>query len=464
MATKFKPLLENHPIPKGYFGDWLHDVTGVNPTDPTTYTMRLNGMTESALNDHMKKHGVLEELPIDEEYANLLEVAKKVLTHFQETGVLEGILLPFEEVESTLNGCELQKFEDIWLNYGEDGQGGQRNPKPKHILRMLRQWNPSRLTAGLARKSPSTGQVFVNEGQQRSLAGLIAGRAKFPYVYELSDDPIVDYIHFTTENAHKLRATDIEIACNNGLRIKKTVERQLKKGQLLEKTSYEQICKLTNLDTTDDEFVDFKIYNELVLKRGFKLMNEATVKAMKTSETSGICSNISQLREIFECKDYTDQILFLGLDWYKAFWSMRQLRTADLIGLLETIVFNKDWIFHEDIDIDVVKSKFGTALTRQWPNVKPGADGSRAAWDYIQKAITEQFPYKEKDDRAANDQWHKGAADRGVPEHMWIAQGFYSVLDQRLPATKGEGAVFKEKLKQPVTSTGLIYDLTIPAV
>lgn len=462
--NKFKPLLDQHPV-KGY-GKWLQNVTEVDPEDATTYTKRLGEFTASELDIHMKECGVLEELPINKERASIKEVMECLLNHFQETEVLKGILLPFEQVESTLKGCELQKWEDIWLNYGEDGQGGQRNPKPRHILQMLRQWNPSRLTAGLARKNPADGKVYVNEGQQRTLAGLIAGRSKFPYVYELSNDEIIDYTHFTTENSHKLRATDIEITCNNGLRIKKTLERDyLKKGQSLDKMSYDQICKVMNLSTSDDEFIDFKIYNELVLKRSFRLMNEGTVKAMKNSDTSGICSSISQLREIFECKDYTDQIIGLALDWYQEFWSQRQLRTADLMGITETIYNNKEWLFDPETDMDVVRVKFKGALTRQWPNVRPGQEGSKPAWDHIQEARKAQFPVYEKDgnDVYVNDVYYKEAHSR-LAHHMWIAQGFYSVLIQTLPKTKGDGATFASKLVRPTTASGLVYDLTIPVI
>ena len=149
MTTNFKPIIKEHYFART-FGDWLFDVTGVVPTKEETAKRDLRDFSENELNDHMKKHKVLKELPINKEFESLENVTIAVLRHFKETGVLQGIRLPFEQTKSGLKGVEKAHITDVNLNYGEDGQGGQRNPKPQHILQMLRRWRSNGLTVGLA--------------------------------------------------------------------------------------------------------------------------------------------------------------------------------------------------------------------------------------------------------------------------------------------------------------------------
>ena len=130
------------PVNKEHFfhtlGTFLSDITKVIPTDKSTVKKRLQDFSEAELDKLMDKHRVLYELPINKEFESLERVVIEVLNHFKSTGILEGILLPFEEIKSRLVGVTKYPIRDVWLNYGEDGQGGQRNPKPRHILQMLR--------------------------------------------------------------------------------------------------------------------------------------------------------------------------------------------------------------------------------------------------------------------------------------------------------------------------------------
>ena len=448
----FSPIQKEHHFRS--FGTWLSDVTKVIPTDKSTIKKPLQDFSEAELDKLLDKHKVLHELPINKEFESLERVVTEVLNHLKSTGVLEGILLPFEEIKSRLIGVTKYPIREIWLNYGEDGQGGQRNPKPRHILHMLRRWNPDGLTCGNARLNPEDSRIFVNEGQQRSIAGCIVGRTEFAYELLPSSDSVDDLRQFKRENQGKLRASEVELALSDALVIKKVIEPYCEKKKIdITELTYAEVCKELKLNKADDEFVNFKIFMELSLKRNFKLVNDEN---KEEKNMKGSCSNLSQLKEIFETPEYTDDILTLSLDLYEYVWPLRRLETADLIGLLETIYFNKEWIFDKKFDLDLFKVKLMNSLREQWAN-KTSGKGSTTAWKQIQDEMSEQFPNKSKEDKEKNYKWYSQDSTR-IAKHMWIAQGFYSVLSQRLPKE------FSKNLIRPTRADGVAYDLKIPAI
>ena len=71
--------------------------------------------------------------------------------------------------------------------------------------------------------------------------------------------------------------------------------------------------------------------------------------------------------------------------------------------------------------------------------------------------MSEQFPNKSKEDKEKNYKWYSQDSTR-IAKHMWIAQGFYSVLSQRLPKE------FSKNLIRPTRADGVAYDLKIPAI
>lgn len=451
----FSPIIKEHFFTRT-FGDWLNEVTGVIPSKTDTIKRHLRDFSESELDELMKKKKVLKELPINKEFARLEDVIIEVLRHFKSTGVLEGILLPFESEKSGLKGCEVQHITDINLNYGEDGQGGQRNPKPQHILQMLRRWRPNGLTVGLARKDPATGEVFVNEGQQRSIAGGIIGRVEFAYQYEESDDPLVDLIQFKTENQGKLHASDAEILLSDAISVKRRLEEycEKKKTDILELT-YNEVCKAINIDHRDEEFKNFQIWNELSNRQNFRIVN---AENNQEKGNRGSCSNVSQLHEIFECKDYSLELIQDALKLYQQTWGQKRLETADLIGLLETLYFNKEWLYalkaEDKDDFQYALIKISNALEEHWNNKNNGAP----AWSAIQKERTNSFPNKTREDKEKFGHLYSAASTR-VSQHMWIAQGFYSVLVQRMKSD------WAEKLVRPTSvEDGYEYDLVMPVV
>jgi hypothetical protein len=320
---------------------------------------------------------------------------------------------------------------------------------------MLRRWDVDGLTCGNARIDPTDNRVFVNEGQQRSIAGCIVSRTEFAYEVLPSSDDIDDLRQFKRENQGKLRATEVELALSDALVVKKSLEDYcIKKKIDITEISYAEVCKQMQLSKSDDEFVNFKIFNELSLKRNFRMVNDEN---KEEKNLKGACSNISQLKAIFETTAYSDDVLTLALDWYEYIWPLKRLETADLIGLVETIYFNKDWIFEKDFDKDLFQVKLMNALREQWPN-KTSGKGSTPAWRQIQDEMSEQFPYKTKEDKEKNVKFYSVDSTR-IAKHMWIAQGFYSVLSQRLPKE------YAMQLIQPHSvETKLLFPLTMPVI
>ena len=120
--------------PRG-FGPWLFNVTEVDPNNPGN-ARPLQDFSKKELDQWCTKHKVLYDLPINKETESLPNIIDAVLLHYKETGVLKGILLPFIQEESDLQQPHeiMYPLNQINLNYGPDGKGGQSNPKPRHIL------------------------------------------------------------------------------------------------------------------------------------------------------------------------------------------------------------------------------------------------------------------------------------------------------------------------------------------
>ena len=76
----FKPVVKDHYFSRT-FGDWLFDLTSVVPSKPETATRDLRDFSENELNEYMRKHKVLKELPINKEFESLENVAIAVVYH-----------------------------------------------------------------------------------------------------------------------------------------------------------------------------------------------------------------------------------------------------------------------------------------------------------------------------------------------------------------------------------------------
>ena len=448
----FKPVQQDHYFGGEQFGDWLFKLTGVDPYAPGPNARHLADFTEDEWESHLTKTCKLsKELHIGKQYISATELVKEMLKEFRDKGVFKGIILPFEQTNSNLKGVELQHIEDINLNYGKEGVGGaQRMPKPRHVAHIIRKWAVDGLTVGLARKSPTTEEFFVNEGQHRILAGAIVGRRHFALQYIESDNEIVDIIQFGRENQGKLTASVWEVMANNAVMIINQIEeecRRIKRDpDAYNSLTYEEIIKLCNLSPKEDSFIDYKIVREICLKEGIAIVNDGSPNASQ----SKTCANPKQLQEIYSQKEYTDEMRSMAVDIYLTEWRHRRFLTADLIGIIETLYYNWKWIKSlSEKEKRTLKANMAFALQ----TVVPDTAKSAGLRDIINKKRGELYP--KKGSNGAYSELYLEEAPR-VSECMWIATGFYEVLSQHI-----EMESWITRLVKPTSKSGYHYDLGI---
>ena len=98
--------------------------------------------------------------------------------------------------------------------------------------------------------------------------------------------------------------------------------------------------------------------------------------------------------------------------------------------------------------------KISNAIEEQWPN----KTRSKTAWSNIQDAKTDQFPFKTKEEKEKHYHLYSASGTR-VAQHMWLAQGFYSVLSQRMKKADAEKLVRPTSVEESIE-----YDLVMPVV
>jgi hypothetical protein len=467
MKVKFTPIYGDvHPFEKRGFGKNLVSVTEVEPSNPPDNAVKLTSLSKKQLEQLCNKYKVAHELPINKDQESLPNIIDAVLNHFKETGILKNIVLPFITEKSPLQEPEemLYDINRVFLNYGPNGKGGQRNPKPRHVLEMIRKFNIKLLTVGMARKN-SNSQVFVNEGQQRSIAAGILGKTKMCYQCLTSDDETDDPIAYKGENSGKLSQSDVETYESDAIIAKNALEKYLVKNGRGEHTDldFANILNILKIGPEQDEFVHYKMKRILFWDRSMAqqihLVNSDS--DTRTRFATNHCSNYSQMEDIFETDQYADnndRVLKSALDFYQRVWSKRAMVTGDLIMYLEFFYFNQDWFYKLDKnEQEYFLIRMKNAIQPIWVDNETGnkGAGNKAVWDVIQDARSTYYPNKTVADKQVNNIYYSSASPR-VQQCMWIGTALYQLLKERLEESDSE------KLVQPfvITEDGtrLVYD------
>lgn len=443
-------LKNKHAFDPRGFGNYLFNVTEVDPNAPGD-AKPIGSFTKKGLERMMSKHNVLNELNLDKDKETLPNIVDAVLNHYKETGILKGILLPFITGPSDLQEPDeiLYDINKVWLNYGPNGKGGQRNPKPKHILEMLRKWQINLLTVGMARRN-SNGEVFVNEGQQRSIAAAILGKTKMCYQCIISDDDAWDPIAYKGENSGKLSQSNVETYESDAIIIKNQLAKA-NKGDHLE-LGFDSVQELTKLHPEADEFIHYKMKRILNWNRSYPIEMVNSDAPSKERFATGHCSNYNQMFDIFETPEYTtkeDRILKSALDFYQQVWSKRALITGDLILFLEFFYYNQDWFYsmtNEEQEYFLIRMK--NAIQPIWVDNNTGNSGAgnTAVWKIVQDARKDAYPNKTISEQQTNGVFYKYASPR-VAQCMWIGTALYSLLKVKMNKEDAE------LLVQPFTKT-----------
>ena len=450
MATPFNPVNQEHFFGDEQFGDWLFKVTGVDPANPGPNDKSITEFTEEEWAKHMTAHKVPGEITIDPQVIDATVLVKELLKVFRDTEVLKGIILPFEQEKSDLKGVEKQHIMDLKLNYGRKGiNGAQRMPKPRHVLEIIRKWAVNGLTVGLARKDPVEEVFYVNEGQHRTLAGAIVGRVDFALQYIESESEIVDIIQFGRENQGKLSASVWEVMANNAMMVIAQLELEGKRIKRNPETfTYDEVAKICNISKRSDQFIDYKVVREIAIKEGITILN----KESDRKKESRTCSNPKQLQEIFAETNYSDEMRSMAVEIYLKEWRNRRFETADLIGIVETLYYNWEWIETlEDREKRHFIIDFADALRTQIPD----RAHTRTLWHRIEEQRKKLYP-KNGPDADSYAKLYSQASPR-VSEGMWLASGFYEILSQHSSMES-----YHDKLVRPMTDKGTVYELSMP--
>lgn len=450
-----------HPFSRRGFGSNLIKVTDVDPLNPPSDARRLSSFTKKELEKRMNSCKVLKELNMNKEKETLPNIIDAILRHFGETGVLKGIILPFIESKSELVEPDDLLFDmnTVYLNYGPDGKGGQRNPKPRHILEMMRKFDINQLTIGMARQNPDTGEVFVNEGQQRSITAGILGKTKMCYQIRRSDDPTVDYIQYKGENSGKLSQSDVEtyesdaIICAN------------QAGDNHLDLSLTNVANALGMTQEQDEFLHYKMKRMLVWDRHHPITMVNKDADKKERFETGHCSNYNQMSDIFETKEYIEnnnRVLKSALDAYQQIWSKRAMITGDLILFLEFFYWNQ-WLYELDKqDQDYFMLRLKNCVLTKWPDNKTGSAGAsnRAVWNVVQDLRKDHYPRITREQEQQNQLWYSHASPR-VAECMWIGTAMYSLVKNNIGGYMDQEDL--DRLVQPYETledgSKLTYDL-----
>ena len=453
---------KKHPFDPRGFGNYLFKVTEVDPENPGD-ARKISSLTKKQLEKLMSKHKVANELDLNKEKETLPNIVDAVLNHYKETGILKGILLPFIGNQKSL----LQEPEEmlydiykIWLNYGPNGKGGQRNPKPRHILEMIRKWELNLLTVGMARRDDSSGgDVFVNEGQQRSIAAAILGKEKMCYQCIVTDDATWDPIAYKGENSGKLSQSSVETYESDAVIIANQLEKETKDDHT--KLGFNSVATITKYHPSSDEFIHYKMKRILNWDRSNPIEMVNADASREDRFATSHCSNYNQMFDIFETDEYVaedNRVLKSALDFYQQVWSKRAIITGDLILFLEFFYYNQEWFYamnKNDQDMFLVRMK--NAIEPVWRDNTTGnkGAGNNAVWSVVQDARKEAYPNKTIEEQSKNGIYWKYASPR-VQQCMWIGTALHSLLMDRMDSED------TEKLVQPFTTaedgTVLTYD------
>lgn len=438
--------------PRG-FGNYLFSVTEVDPANPGD-ARPIGSFSKKELEKLMNKHKVDKEINLNKEKETLPNIVDAVLNHYKETGVLKGILLPFiafEKEESKLQEPDevMYDINKVSLNYGPDGEGGQRNPKPRHILEMLRKWNINLLTIGMARRD-SNNFVYVNEGQQRSIAAAILGKERMCYQCIISNDDAWDPIAYKGENSGKLSQSNVETYESDAVIVKNQLTKSGNGDHLT--IGYDSVQTITKLHPEADEFIHYKMKRILNWDRHpvIKMVNSDAPS--KDRFATGHCSNYNQMFDIFETTEYTDnndRILKSALDFYQRVWSKRALITGDLILFLEFFYYNQEWFYSlDDNEQEYFLVRMKNAIQPVWVDNTTGNSGAgnSAVWKLVQDARKDAYPNKTTSDHKENGIYYSYASPR-VAQCMWIGTALYSLLKARMNEEDAS------KLVQPTVKT-----------
>lgn len=202
-------------IIKQKFGNNLELVLG-----PVANRIHYSQLSQKEIAERLEK--IPEKLWVDQTRGGMLSILDSwilALEELADSKALWGVDLP-QHPFLPMEGTERHPVENLWINYGS-----QRILYLRHCIQIVFKFDPWSVFNAIGRKD-SSNNVYINDGQHRTMACLFFGMRYMAVQYRISDDPTVDIDQFCACNVDNLpsepydnfrnRASRAEIYISNG--------------------------------------------------------------------------------------------------------------------------------------------------------------------------------------------------------------------------------------------------------
>lgn len=193
MSTSNYPNSGYPDIIKQKFGDNLELVLG-----PVNKRVDYRQLSQKDIAERLEK--IPEKLWVDQTRGGMLTILDSWILALEELAnskALWGVDLP-QHSFMPMEGTERHPVENLWINYGS-----QRILYLRHCIQIVFKFDPWSVFNAIGRKD-SLGNVYINDGQHRTMACLFFGMRYMAVQYRTSDDTTVDIDQFCACNVDNL--------------------------------------------------------------------------------------------------------------------------------------------------------------------------------------------------------------------------------------------------------------------
>ena len=233
------------------------------------------------------------------------EVERQLKAHYNVTQrELDAWRARAQALEHTFPVSAMIEIEDLWIDYEV-----QRDVIHKHIINIMKKWDPRICSPGSACRAPGAEQIFLYDAQHRTIAAGILGYTEIPCaVVETSDPNFASYAFEMLNDTGVRRLTPGDLHRNalvrykNGSRDVKVVQARTMQDQfdragidLQDKASRSS----DNLRGENDYFFSHFKYAQ---------------KGIEVDEKGKVLFEIlTVIKEVFPVGDEIDQGVYIGL-------------------------------------------------------------------------------------------------------------------------------------------------------
>lgn len=200
--------------------------------------------------------------------------------------------------------CSTVKIDDLWIDYEV-----QRDVLHKHIINIMRNWDPRICAPGSACRINDDPRIFVYDAQHRFIAAAILGYTEIPCaVVHTTDVNFASYAFEVLNDTGTKRLTPGDLHRNALVRYKNGVrEIRVVRARILQ----------NQFDTATIDLQDKTARNSVSLRGDhdyFFSHFKYAQKVMELDETGAILSSILlAIRDTFPLQEEIDQGVFIGL-------------------------------------------------------------------------------------------------------------------------------------------------------